>query len=203
VQDASADADHPVVYSNRAGAVTPLAAASIRELPGPVAVLRDVIRTAGVRGLWLGQAGTLIRETGGSAAWFGTKELVCKLLRKDAPERQLRPSESALSGACAGAAYNLAFFPADTVKSTMQTEAELRAGHRWPEVVFDCCSRAISCAGYQRAVCGVRDHGRTIGAQQCTDILDIRWVKSTVWVENCGAYSLLLCSFVTRHIKVD
>ncbi|KAN0127223.1 Mitochondrial carrier domain containing protein [Lactarius tabidus] len=111
-----------------AGAVTPLAAASIRELPGPVAVLRDVIRTAGVRGLWLGQAGTLIRETGGSAAWFGTKELVCKLLRKDAPERQLRPSESALSGACAGAAYNLAFFPADTVKSTMQTEAELRPG---------------------------------------------------------------------------
>lgn len=111
-----------------AGAVTPLATASIRELPGPYAVLRDVIRTAGIRGLWLGQAGTLIRETGGSAAWFGTKELVCKLLRRDAPERQLLPSESALSGACAGAAYNLAFFPADTVKSTMQTEAELRPG---------------------------------------------------------------------------
>ena len=106
----------------------PLATASIRELPGPLAILRDVIRTTGVRGLWLGQAGTLIRETGGSAAWFGTKELVCKLLRKDAPGRQLRPSESALSGACAGAAYNLAFFPADTVKSTMQTEAELRPG---------------------------------------------------------------------------
>ena len=108
--------------------VNPLATASIRELPGPFAILRDIIRTAGVRGLWLGQAGTLIRETGGSAAWFGIKELVCKLLRRDAPERQLRPSESALSGACAGAAYNLAFFPADTVKSTMQTEAELRPG---------------------------------------------------------------------------
>jgi ornithine carrier protein len=79
-----------------------------------------------VRGLWLGQTGTLIRETGGSAAWFGTKELVCKVLRRNAPERPLRPWESALSGACAGAAYNLAFFPADTVKSTMQTEAELR-----------------------------------------------------------------------------
>ncbi|KAF8271846.1 mitochondrial carrier [Lactarius quietus] len=111
-----------------AAVVTPLATASIRELPGPFTILRDVIRTAGVRGLWLGQAGTLIRETGGSAAWFGTKELVCKLLRRDAPERQLRPSESALSGACAGAAYNLAFFPADTVKSTIQTEAELRPG---------------------------------------------------------------------------
>jgi ornithine carrier protein len=116
---------------------------SLRSLPGPLAILRDVIRADGVRGLWLGQTGTLIRETGGSAAWFGTKELVCKLLlRRDAPSsssgydddyddggapvRPLRPWESALSGACAGAAYNLAFFPADTVKSTMQTEAELR-----------------------------------------------------------------------------
>ncbi|SRR6266436_1746860 len=97
-----------------------------RNLPGPLAILRDAIRTDGVRGLWLGQTGTLIRETGGSAAWFGTKELVCKLLRREAPTRELWAWESALSGACAGAAYNLAFFPADTIKSTMQTEAELR-----------------------------------------------------------------------------
>jgi len=114
-------------------APTPAAAAvaastSLRDLPGPFAILRDAIRADGVRGLWLGQTGTLIRETGGSAAWFGTKELVCKLLRRDAPARPLHPWESALSGACAGAAYNLAFFPADTVKSTMQTEAELRPG---------------------------------------------------------------------------
>jgi mitochondrial ornithine carrier protein len=97
-----------------------------RNLPGPLAILRDAIRADGVRGLWLGQTGTLIRETGGSAAWFGTKELICKLLRRDAPTRELWAWESALSGACAGAAYNLAFFPADTIKSTMQTEAELR-----------------------------------------------------------------------------
>jgi len=110
-----------------------VASTSLRHLPGPLAILRDAIRADGVRGLWLGQTGTLIRETGGSAAWFGTKELICKFLRRDAPARPLRPWESALSGACAGAAYNLAFFPADTVKSTMQTEAELRpgsAGHR-------------------------------------------------------------------------
>jgi Mitochondrial carrier protein len=105
---------------------TVLASVVVRNLPGPYAILRDVIRADGFRGLWLGQMGTLIRETGGSAAWFGTKELVSKLLRRNEPERQLRPWESALSGACAGAAYNLAFFPADTVKSTIQTEAELR-----------------------------------------------------------------------------
>lgn len=117
-------------------ASTATASSLRRHLPGPLTILRDAIRTDGMRGLWLGQTGTLIRETGGSAAWFGTKELVCKLLlrRSDghgyddgrAPARALRPWESALSGACAGAAYNLTFFPADTVKSTMQTEAELR-----------------------------------------------------------------------------
>jgi len=115
-------------------ASTATASSLRRHLPGPFAILRDTIRTDGMRGLWLGQTGTLIRETGGSAAWFGTKELVCKLLlrRSDGhgdahgPARALRPWESALSGACAGAAYNLTFFPADTVKSTMQTEAELR-----------------------------------------------------------------------------
>lgn len=109
--------------------VAAAAAVSLRELPGPLAILRDAIRADGMRGLWLGQTGTLIRETGGSAAWFSTKELVCKLLRRgdaDAHARPLLPWESALSGACAGAVYNLAFFPADTVKSTIQTEAELR-----------------------------------------------------------------------------
>ncbi|KAH9974022.1 mitochondrial carrier [Lactifluus volemus] len=99
---------------------TVLASVVVRNLPGPYAILRDVIRADGFRGLWLGQMGTLIRETGGSAAWFGTKELVSKLLRRNEPERQLRPWESALSGACAGAAYNLAFFPADTVKNRGQ-----------------------------------------------------------------------------------
>lgn len=109
-----------------AGISSALATSRPHNLPGPLAILRDAIRADGIRGLWLGQTGTLIRETGGSAAWFGTKELICKFLRRDAPTRELWAWESALSGACAGASYNLAFFPADTIKSTMQTEAELR-----------------------------------------------------------------------------
>jgi ornithine carrier protein len=109
-----------------AGVHPTLAPPLSRNLPGPLAILHDAVRAGGVRGLWLGQTGTLIRETGGSAAWLGTKELICKFLRRDAPRRELWPWESALSGACAGAAYNLTFFPADTIKSTMQTEAELR-----------------------------------------------------------------------------
>lgn len=113
-----------------------------RTLPGPISVLMSVIRTTGIRGLWLGHTGTFIRESGGTAAWFSMKEYVASLLLarriqqesanhsltipSSASASELRPWESALSGACAGAAFNLALFPADTVKSAMQTEEELR-----------------------------------------------------------------------------
>lgn len=108
--------------------------AAFQKLPGPIAVLMGVIRTSGFRGLWLGQTGTLIRETGGGVAWFISKEAVARLLlarhphapRDDGKRRHLAPWESAVSGACAGVMYNFALFPADTVKSAVQTEAEMR-----------------------------------------------------------------------------
>ncbi|KAF8067661.1 mitochondrial carrier [Lyophyllum atratum] len=119
--------------------VTPTSATAGQKLPGPISVLASVVRSSGLRGLWLGHTGTLIRETGGTAAWFSTKEFVARLLvarRQKTSDRplpltpsgavQLHPWESALSGACAGASFNLALFPADTVKSAMQTEEELR-----------------------------------------------------------------------------
>ncbi|KAH8097027.1 mitochondrial carrier [Cristinia sonorae] len=116
-----------------AGSIPP--AAPSPKLPGPISVLTSVVRTTGLRGLWLGHTGTLIRETGGGAAWFGSKEAVACLLlaRRNATQEpgstskpELMVWESAVSGACAGVSYNLALFPADTVKSAMQTEAELR-----------------------------------------------------------------------------
>jgi len=95
-------------------------------LPGPISVLMSTVRQTGFRGLWLGHTGTFIREVGGAIAWFGTKEYVASKLMARRGATTPLPWESALSGACAGASFNLAFFPADTVKSAMQTEAELR-----------------------------------------------------------------------------
>ncbi|KAF7311540.1 hypothetical protein MKEN_01056400 [Mycena kentingensis (nom. inval.)] len=115
-----------------------VAPSAAHTLPGPISVFTSVLRNTGVRGLWLGHTGTFIRETGGTAAWFTTKEFVASLLvarrqsrsveggLTSASAKELRPWESALSGACAGAAFNVALFPADTVKSAMQTEEELR-----------------------------------------------------------------------------
>lgn len=115
---------------------------------GPISVLLSVVRTTGIRGLWLGQTGTLIRETGGTAAWFSTKEFVATYLVNKRTQRdpgsvtyaggagsedgkgtgkvELLVWESAVSGAIAGATFNFVLFPADTVKSAMQTEDEMR-----------------------------------------------------------------------------
>ncbi|KAK3310011.1 mitochondrial carrier domain-containing protein [Chaetomium strumarium] len=101
----------------------------------PIPVMRDIFRHQGLRGFWHGQLGTLIRESGGCAAWFGSKETVTKLMR-EWNERSAQTQEEkeraraadalplwqqAVAGATAGASYNFLFFPADTVKSRMQT----------------------------------------------------------------------------------
>ncbi|QLI64971.1 Amino-acid transporter arg-13 [Metarhizium brunneum] len=103
---------------------------------GPLGVIRDVFRHGGLLGFWRGQVGTLIRETGGGAAWFGAKEAVTAAFyaraqqsaaspsqREDILRRPLPLWQQAVAGASAGVSYNLLFFPADTIKSRVQTRA--------------------------------------------------------------------------------
>lgn len=97
--------------------------------PTVTSVIRDVWTHQGIRGFWNGQLGTLIRETGGCAAWFGSKETTTLFFRRmnerssspNAPEVPLPLYQQALAGASAGMSYNFLFFPADTIKSRMQT----------------------------------------------------------------------------------
>ena len=110
--------------------------------PKPLAVIKEVFRHQGLRGFWHGQLGTLIRETGGCAAWFGSKETITLLFRRlnsptspathkpqnlpttGSPELAPLPLyQQAIAGASAGMSYNFLFFPADTIKSRMQTVA--------------------------------------------------------------------------------
>lgn len=89
-------------------------------------VMRAVFKTQGLLGFWHGQMGTLIRETGGSAAWFGSYEGVKILFRKydKSIEKidEVKVWQQMLGGAAAGMSYNFMFYPADTIKSRMQTE---------------------------------------------------------------------------------
>ncbi|KAL3456673.1 mitochondrial carrier domain-containing protein [Aspergillus heterothallicus] len=100
---------------------------------GPLKLIVSVFRQDGVLGFWRGQMGTLIRETGGGAAWFGAYEGVTAVFR----QRQHIPSsissveqdptrlpvyQQMIAGAAAGISYNFIFYPADTIKSRLQTE---------------------------------------------------------------------------------
>ncbi|KZT61715.1 mitochondrial carrier [Calocera cornea HHB12733] len=131
---------------------------SFRELQGPFSIITTVVRTEGLRGLWLGQTGTLLRETGGAAAWFGANEAVSRfILRRRAKQtgrdvsemskKDLKPWESVIAGAFAGVSYNTVLYPADSVKSAIQTEEELRPrGSMAPRPTFVGTFRAIYAA---------------------------------------------------------
>lgn len=110
---------------------------SFKSLDGPWTIIRRTVAQHGLKGLWLGQTGTLVRETGGGAAWFGTNEFVSSLLldrlaqkegisRNELSKKDLKWYELAFAGACAGVMFNFVLFPADSVKSAVQTEEELR-----------------------------------------------------------------------------
>ncbi|EJT46427.1 L-ornithine transporter [Trichosporon asahii var. asahii CBS 2479] len=112
---------------------------------GPLALIADTVRQNGIRGLWLGQTGTLLRETGGGAAWFGMYELLAKYFisrrqKRAAPDvtitkADLSPWELMAAGAGGGICYNVSLFPADSVKSTIQTYAELNPNKPVPGFV--------------------------------------------------------------------
>lgn len=94
--------------------------------PSIARIIGNVFRTHGLSGFWHGQLGTLIRETGGSAAWFGSYEGVKMLyLKYDNSIHNIgdvKLWQQMTAGAVAGMLYNFAFYPADTIKSRMQTE---------------------------------------------------------------------------------
>ena len=105
---------------------------------GPLSIISSTFRNHGLLGFWHGQLGTLIRETGGSAIWFGVYEGVSGIFRTRNQLRCALPAtidrhpttlsqslpvwQQMVAGACAGVSYILGFFPADTIKSRMQTE---------------------------------------------------------------------------------
>ncbi|KAJ5112944.1 hypothetical protein N7456_001478 [Penicillium angulare] len=116
--------------------------------PGPWALITSVFRQEGLRGFWRGQMGTLIRETGGSAAWFGSYEAVSTLFRNQS-SRPLSATDSLpvyqqmIAGAAAGISYNFLFFPADTIKSRMQTEDISRLPVNGQRQTFGSVGRAL------------------------------------------------------------
>jgi ornithine carrier protein len=95
----------------------PPAKPDFKRLPGPFTILRQIIVTKGLRGLWLGQTGTLLRETGGSSAWFTGFEVVSRMFMRrrevsqglekgSVKKADLTAWELCCAGGFAGRAYN-------------------------------------------------------------------------------------------------
>ncbi|WWD00699.1 hypothetical protein V866_007634 [Kwoniella sp. B9012] len=135
----------PHIPSSSSSGAASLARPAVK-LQGPIALIGDVIRKNGVKGLWLGQTGTLFRETGGSAAWFATFEYTARLFisnhqkqpqnsEKVITKGDLAKWELMVSGAMAGIAYTVSLFPADSIKSAIQTQAELKPNSTPPSFV--------------------------------------------------------------------
>lgn len=98
-------------------------AAGFRQYKGPIDVVVQTLKTEGVwNGLYRGNLSTLLREVPGNFCWYGVYEGVCKLMIPEGGTKaDLGPSAYLLGGASAGVAYWTAFYPADTVKSYIQT----------------------------------------------------------------------------------
>ncbi|GKU07593.1 unnamed protein product [Fusarium langsethiae] len=126
--------------------IVPSKLSSSRDLPQVPTIfstIKSVYRLGGIRGFWSGQTGTFIREVGGGAAWFGCKETTTRLfyrwhergIHSEEERISLRTKplplwEQAVAGASAGLSYNFLFFPADTVKSRIQTSTSFDRGKK-------------------------------------------------------------------------
>eukprot|EP00933_Yihiella_yeosuensis_P062676 TRINITY_DN6565_c0_g6_i1.p1 TRINITY_DN6565_c0_g6~~TRINITY_DN6565_c0_g6_i1.p1 ORF type:complete len:330 (+),score=37.16 TRINITY_DN6565_c0_g6_i1:52-990(+) len=105
---------------------TSIAAGSSELYKGPLDCILRTVKAEGVTGLWRGNMSTLAREVPGNMAWFGVYEGVMRIVqtihgherKKDVPLYY-----SALGGSCAGVAYWGVPYPADTVKSKIQTDS--------------------------------------------------------------------------------
>lgn len=95
---------------------------------GPLQCARDIFRSSGVRGFWKGYFSCLMREVPGNMAWFGAYEMAQSVwMMATGVEKQSELSlfYSALSGSCAGIGYWMVPYPADTIKSRIQTDPNM------------------------------------------------------------------------------
>eukprot|EP00051_Salpingoeca_urceolata_P028454 m.486952 g.486952 ORF g.486952 m.486952 type:complete len:303 (+) comp24695_c0_seq1:164-1072(+) len=94
---------------------------------GPLDCIVRTVREEGVAGgLFRGLSATLLREMPGNLAWFSTYEgLRAWMAPPDQKGRDLPAYKTVMAGAASGFMYWSAFYPADTVKSRVQTDPSL------------------------------------------------------------------------------
>jgi hypothetical protein len=123
---------------------------NFRVFTGPIDVIVQTVKSEGiVRGLFRGHLSTMYREIPGNFCYFGTYELVCTaMIPEGGSKSDLSMPTHLLGGVLSGISYWTAFFPADTVKSLMQTRPDY--GDRTFTDVFKAIYRSEGVAGLYR-----------------------------------------------------
>lgn len=95
-----------------------------RMYKGPVDCLVQTVRNEGIlRGLYKGNGAMLLREIPGNFAWYGVYEATCKLaVPEGGTKADVGTPVHLLGGALSGMTYWTVFYPADTIKSYVQTD---------------------------------------------------------------------------------
>jgi len=112
---------------------------TVKTYRGPLDCVLKSVKTEGWRVMFRGHVATTLREIPGTAAWFTSYDVVVRFLEPNltpikvvnGKETRNSPSPftSMLGGAIGGTLYWLAFYPADTVKSAVQTSSNTRRRH--------------------------------------------------------------------------
>jgi len=93
-----------------------------KKFTGPLDCTIQTIKEKGLRGMYKGYFATMLREGPGSSLWFLSYEWSSKVMLKEGQTKDDLPLWKLMcSGAFSGIAYWAAFFPADVIKSKLQT----------------------------------------------------------------------------------
>ncbi|KAG8767884.1 Mitochondrial carrier protein ymc2 [Serendipita sp. 411] len=124
---------------------------------GPLDAVRKIFAEKGIAGLYKGQIPTLWREGPGYASYFVAYELLMQreMATKGIRREEIAASHTILYGAIAGYALWFTIYPADVIKSRMQTDGFSPATGQKYTSTMDCVRKVISnegIAGFRRGL---------------------------------------------------
>ncbi|KAF9402476.1 Mitochondrial carrier protein ymc2 [Podila epigama] len=115
---------------------------------GPVDAVQKIYAQHGLRGLFKGQAVTMVREFQGYGAYFAAYEyLVQRAMRLENKERsELSTIKVVAYGACAGYAMWMTVYPIDVIKSKLQTDGFTSSTRQYSSAL-DCARKTLAKEG--------------------------------------------------------
>ncbi|KAF9207112.1 Mitochondrial carrier protein ymc2 [Haplosporangium sp. Z 27] len=115
---------------------------------GPIDAVRKIYAQHGLRGLYKGQAITMIREFQGYGAYFAAYEYLVQraMLLENKQRNELSTVKVVAYGACAGYAMWMTVYPIDVIKSKLQTDGFTAATRQYSSAM-DCARQTLAKEG--------------------------------------------------------